>query len=167
MRKVAIIEGDGIGPEVIRSAVDVLRYISADLEMVSADMGQGSYRRNGSYLPQGTIDLLKESDAALFGAITSPTTYDPSYRSPLLQLRREFDLYANVRPVKRLHPSIGLVELDVLIVRENTGDVHGSEREVPGGVITERKVSERACRRIVDKAIELCRAEDGEHHLRP
>ncbi len=160
MRKVAIIEGDGIGPEVIRSAVDVLRYISADLEMVSADMGQGSYRRNGSYLPQGTIDLLKESDAALFGAITSPTTYDPSYRSPLLQLRREFDLYANVRPVKRLHPSIGLVELDVLIVRENTEGMYtGSEREVPGGVITERKVSERACRRIVDKAIELCRAE--------
>ena len=106
MRKVAIIGGDGIGPEVISSAVDVLRYVGADLEMVSADMGQGSYRRKGAYLPQGTVDLLKECDAGLFGAITSPTTYDPSYRSPLLQLRREFDLYANVRPVKRLHPSI-------------------------------------------------------------
>ncbi len=160
MRKVAVIEGDGIGPEVIGSAVEVLRYIDADLDMVAADMGQGSYRRNGSYLPQATIDLLKECDAALFGAITSPTTYDPTYRSPLLQLRREFDLYANIRPVKRLHPSIGLVDLDVLIVRENTEGMYtGVEREVPGGVITERKVTGRACRRIVDKAIELCKAE--------
>jgi isopropylmalate/isohomocitrate dehydrogenase-like protein len=160
MRKVAIIEGDGIGPEVISSAVNVLRYIGVDLEMVPAEMGQGSFLRNGSYLPLGTMDLLKECDAALFGAITSPTTYDPNYRSPLLQLRREFDLYANIRPVKRLHPSIGLVDLDVLIVRENTEGMYtGSEREVPGGVITERRITERACRRIVDKAIELCKAE--------
>jgi methanogen homoisocitrate dehydrogenase len=159
MKKVAVIEGDGIGPEVISSAVDVLRYIDADLDMVAADMGQESYRRNGSFLPQATVELLKECDAALFGAITSPTTYYPDYKSPLLQLRREFDLYANIRPVKRLHPSIGLVDLDVLIVRENTeGMYSGSEREVPGGVITERKITERACRRIVQKAIELCQA---------
>ncbi len=160
MRRVAIIEGDGIGPEVIASAVEVLRAVDTDLDLVHTEMGQACHARNGTYLPQGTIDALKESDAALFGAITSPTTYDPSYRSPLLFLRREFDLYANVRPVKRLHPSLGLVDLDVLIVRENTEGMYtGVERETEEGVITERKVTRRACQRIVDKAIGLCREE--------
>jgi isocitrate/isopropylmalate dehydrogenase len=160
MKRVAVIGGDGIGPEVIGSAVEVLRAVDADLELTDAEMGLASFQKNGSYLPQRTIDLLRESDAALFGAITSPTTYDPSYRSPLLFLRKAFDLYANIRPVKRLHPSIGLVDLDVVIVRENTeGMYSGVEREVPGGVITERKVTREACSRIVDKGIELCCSE--------
>ena len=160
MKKVAVIGGDGIGPEVIGPAVDVLHAVDADLELLEAEMGQACYRKNGDYLPPSTIDILKRSDAALFGAITSPTTYDPAYRSPLLYLRKTFDLYANIRPVKRLHPSVGLVDLDVVIVRENTEGMYtGVEREVPGGVITERKVTGEACRRIVDKGIALCRSE--------
>lgn len=160
MKRIVIIGGDGIGPEVIGSAVEVLRAVDADLDMAEAEMGLACYRRNGSYLPERTVSLLHESDAALFGAITSPTTYDPSYRSPLLHLRKTFDLYANIRPVKRLHPSIGLVDLDVIIVRENTEGMYtGVERETPDGVVTERLVTRNACRRIVDKAIGLCRAE--------
>lgn len=165
MRRVTVIGGDGIGPEVIAAAMEVLRAVDADLDISEAEMGLACFRENGSYLPQATIDALHESDAALFGAITSPTTYDPSYRSPLLQLRRTFDLYANIRPIKRFHPSIGLVDLDVLIVRENTEGMYtGVERDVPGGVITERKVTREGCQRIVDKAIELCRS-DGRRSI--
>jgi methanogen homoisocitrate dehydrogenase len=160
MKKIVVIDGDGIGPEVIGSAVEVLKAVDADLEMTKADMGLSSFQRSGSYLPERTIELLNESDAALFGAITSPTTYDPTYRSPLLQLRKSFDLYANIRPVKRQHPSIGLVDLDVVIVRENTEGMYtGVEKEVQDGVITERRVTRRACQRIVDKGLEICRAE--------
>jgi isopropylmalate/isohomocitrate dehydrogenase-like protein len=155
-----VIRGDGIGPEVIGSAIKVIETVGPDLEMIDADMGLNSFQKNGSYLPDTTIEALKGSDAALFGAITSPTTYDPNYRSPLLYLRKTFDLYANIRPVKRLHPSIGLVDLDVVIVRENTEGMYtGVEREIPEGVITERKVTKRACQRIVDKGLEICRTE--------
>lgn len=160
MKKVTVIGGDGIGPEVMKVAVEVLQAVHADLRMYEGEMGLACYERSGSYLPQLTIDLMLESDAALFGAITSPMNNDPSYRSPLLHLRKVFDLYANIRPIKRLHPSLGLVDLDVLIVRENTeGMYSGVEYDVPGGVVTERKVTREACRRIVDKAIELCHSE--------
>ena len=120
MKKVTIIRGDGIGPEVIGSALAVLESIDAPIEIIEARMGLACSRSTGEFLPQETIDRLNESDAALFGAITSPMTFDATYRSPLLRLRKEFDLYANIRPVKRLHPSIGLVDLDLIIVRENT-----------------------------------------------
>ena len=159
MSRAVIIEGDGIGPEVIASAVQVLEAVAPGLDMVKAEMGMECCRKNGSYLPQRTVDLLNDSDAGLFGAITSPSR-DPDYRSPLLFLRKSMDLYANVRPVKRLHPSVGLVDLDIVIVRENTeGMYSGMEREVPGGIVTERMVTESACRRIVNKAIELCRSD--------
>jgi isocitrate/isopropylmalate dehydrogenase len=160
MRKIAVIPGDGIGPEVIGSALEVLRAVDAPLEITEAGMGLECHKRTGSYLPQETLDILEGSDAALFGAITSPVTYDPSYRYPLLHLRKEFDLYANIRPVRRWHPSIGLVDLDVIIVRENTEGMYtGVEREDAEGVVTERRITRRACQRIVDKGIEVCRAE--------
>ncbi|MDW5562656.1 MAG: isocitrate/isopropylmalate dehydrogenase family protein [Methanomassiliicoccus sp.] len=158
MKKVTVIPGDGIGPEVIAAALEVLRAVDAPLEMAEAGMGLSCFQATGSYLPEATIELLRGSDAAIFGAITSPVTYDPSYRSPLLYLRKSFDLYANIRPVRRWHPSIGLVDLDTVIVRENTEGMYtGVEREDEEGVVTERRVTRKACQRIVDRAISVCR----------
>ena len=161
--RAVIIPGDGIGPEVISSAVQAIESVSTGLEMEDAEMGLGTYQRTGSYLPERTVELLHEVPAALFGAITSPLTYDPAYRSPLLQLRREFELYANIRPVRRLHEDIGLVDLDVVVVRENTEGMYtGVERDVEGGVVTERLVTVKACQRLVDRALRLC----AEQHRR-
>lgn len=155
--RAAIIPGDGIGPEVISAAVRAIEAVSPDLTMEEVDMGQGAFQRTGSYLPERTLEVLRDVPVALFGAITSPLTYDPSYRSPLLRIRKEFDLYANIRPVRRLHKDIGLVDLDVLIVRENTEGMYaGVERDVEGGVVTERLVTVRACERLVDQAVRLC-----------
>jgi isopropylmalate/isohomocitrate dehydrogenase-like protein len=160
MRKAVVIPGDGIGPEVTGSALEVIRAIDAPLEIAEAGMGLACFKETGSYLPQETLDQLDGTDAALFGAITSPVSYDPSYRSPLLHIRKAFDLYANIRPVRRWHPTIGLVDLDVIIVRENTEGMYtGVEREDTDGVTTERRVTRRACQRIVDKSIEVCRQE--------
>ena len=156
--RAAIIPGDGIGPEVISAAVRALEAVSPDLEMEEAEMGLGAFQRTGTYLPERTLELLRDVPAALFGAITSPLTYDPAYRSPLLRIRKEFDLYANIRPVRRLNEDIGLVDLDVVIVRENTEGMYtGVERDVEGGVVTERLVTERACERLVDRAVQLSR----------
>lgn len=163
--RVAVIPGDGIGPEVISAAVRAIEVVADDLEMVTAEIGLGAFQRTGSYLPERTLELLRDVPAALFGAITSPLSYDASYRSPLLRIRKEFDLYANIRPVRRLQPDIGMVDLDVIIVRENTEGMYtGVERDIDGGVVTERKVTRRACERLVDRAVRLCR-EQGRKRL--
>lgn len=158
MKKVVVIGGDGIGPDVVSSAVTVLKSLNLPIEFVDGEMGYECFRRKGTYLPQSTLDLLEESDACLFGALTTPS--DPGYKSPLLFIRQYFDLYANVRPFKRLVPTLGLVDMDLVIVRENTEDVYtGMEREDKDGVILERRITERACRRIVKFAIGLCEKE--------
>ncbi|HSV42602.1 MAG TPA: isocitrate/isopropylmalate family dehydrogenase, partial [Methanomassiliicoccales archaeon] len=157
MRRVAVIPGDGIGPEVVHATVDILEEMALPIDFIGAEMGHECYRRNGSYLPHETIDLLHNVDCCLFGAITSPTTYDPDYRSPLLYLRKHFDLYANIRPVRRIVPDVGLVDLDLTIVRENTEGMYtGIEREENGSVILERRVTESVCRRLVRRALRLC-----------
>jgi isopropylmalate/isohomocitrate dehydrogenase-like protein len=155
LKKVAVIGGDGIGPEVISSAVRLLDNLNVDLELIPAKMGLECYNKTGHFIPEETMRALEQSDACLFGAVTTPL--DRKHGPSILFLRKHFDLYANVRPVKRLHPSIGLVDLDMAIVRENTEGMYtGIEREDSDGVTLERRVTEKASRRIVRFAVELC-----------
>ena len=159
MKRLVVIEGDGIGAEVVPQAVRAVKSVAPDVELVSAEMGLNCKKRRGTYLPDATMDAIHDSDACLFGAITSPDD-DPSYRSPILRLRCELDLYANVRPAKRIAPDIGMVDLDLILVRENSEGMYtGLEREQNGAIVLERKVSERACRRICRRALDLCESE--------
>jgi isopropylmalate/isohomocitrate dehydrogenase-like protein len=159
-KKVVVIGGDGIGPEVMGSAVKLLQATDAPLDLVFAPMGLECFRQTGSYLPDDTLVALEAADACLFGAITSPDASIKNYRSPILQLRKHFDLYANVRPVTRLSPDLGIGDLNAVIVRENTEGMYTGIEHCEEGVVTlERKVSEKACRRLVRYAIELCRQE--------
>jgi isopropylmalate/isohomocitrate dehydrogenase-like protein len=159
-RKVVVIGGDGIGPEVVAAAVKVLGAVRAPLDLTFANMGLDCYRQTGSYLPEATVNELEGADACLFGAITSPDASVKGYRSPILWLRKHFDLYANVRPVTRLVPDLGIGDLNAVIVRENTEGMYtGIEHLEDGTVTLERKVSERACRRLVSYAVEHCRRE--------
>ncbi len=158
MKRITVIGGDGIGPEVVDATMHILEKMDLDLEFVRAEMGLASFKRTGQYLPPETLSILESSKAVLFGAITSPVTADPCYHSPLLQLRRHFDLYANIRPCFPILPEYKLVDLNAVIVRENTEGMYtGREREEEGTVILERVVSEKGCRRIVEKAIKVSR----------
>ena len=132
MKKVTVIRGDGIGPEVIGSAPEVLEALGAPIMVTDARMGLACYKETETYLPQETVDMLRESDAALFGAITSPTTYDRSYRSPLLRLRKEFDLYANIRPVRRSTP---LSDWSTWTCGHRTGEHRGYVHRVRKGCL--------------------------------
>jgi len=159
LKRIVVIEGDGIGAEVVPQAVRVLRTVAPEVELVSAEMGLASKDRTGKYLPDATMDAIRDSDACLFGAITSPDG-DPAYRSPILRLRCELDLYANVRPAKRIVPNIGMVDLDLTLVRENSEGMYtGMETELEGAVVLKRKVSDKACRRICRHALDLCERE--------
>jgi len=158
MTRVAVMGGDGIGPEVVGATMRILEQMDLDLDFVNAHMGLNCFERMGEYLPAQTLRTLESSKAVLFGAITSPVTPDPCYHSPLLQLRRHFDLYANIRPCFPILPELKVADLNTVIVRENTEGMYtGREREEKGAVILERVVSEKGCRRIVEKAIKVSR----------
>ena len=120
--------------------------------------GWSEFQSNGAALPPRTVETLrKECDAALFGAVSSPITKVRGYSSPIVALRKELDLYANVRPVKgkMLSQKGEKVGVDLCIVRENTEDLYvKEEKQYPAangdGMVTEaiKRISERASRRI-------------------
>lgn len=137
---VAVLPGDGIGPEVTGEAVRVLRALALDLAFEEAPVGGAAYTATGRPLPAETLALAKRADAVLFGAVGDPQ-FDALERrlrpeAAILGLRRELDLFANLRPAKlfpgledasSLKPEIAR-EIDLLIVRELTGDVYFGEK---------------------------------------
>lgn len=162
--RLARIGGDGIGPEVVDAAVRVVDAVCGDrIEWVEAEMGWRTFERTGSALPDATVDVLEGCAGALFGAVSSPSHAVDGYRSPIVELRRRMDLYANVRPLRG-----GAV--DAVVVRENTEGLYaGRERwEREGEVaIAERVISRRATARIVRFACELARSRAAQRGKRP
>jgi len=134
--RVAILPGDGIGPEIIAQAKKVLRKLGLPLETADAPVGGAGYEASGHPLPVPTLKLAKEADAVLFGAV-GDARYDQLERSKrpeqaILGLRKELKLFANLRPAV-VHPELAAASslraelvsgLDVLIVRELTGDIY-------------------------------------------
>jgi methanogen homoisocitrate dehydrogenase len=147
--KVAIVPGDGIGREVVPVAEGVLRLLHPDWDYYPVEVGYGRWERCGAAIGSEEMRALSEADAILFGAVTTPP--DPDYRSVLLQIRHDLDLYANVRPVRG--PGV-----DITIVRENTEGLYsGIEWNLPGSACTLRVVTERGSRRIARFAAGLVR----------
>jgi len=133
--RLAILPGDGIGKEVIEAAMIVLKKMSLEAEYLYGDIGWEFWCKEGNALPERTIKLLKETDACLFGAITSKPKEDAarelvpelqgkglSYVSPIVKLRQLFDLYINLRPCKAYpgNPLNYREGIDLVIFRENT-----------------------------------------------
>ena len=135
-KKIAVLPGDGIGPEIVEQAVKVLKALGCDFEMEYADVGGVAYANHGHPLPDATLKLAKESDAILFGAV-GDFKYDYLERhlrpeQAILGLRKALGLFANLRPAKcfkELTSASTLREevvsgLDLVIVRELTGDIY-------------------------------------------
>jgi 3-isopropylmalate dehydrogenase len=137
--RIAVLPGDGIGPEIIAQAKKVLRKLSLPLETHDAAVGGAGYEASGDPLPAATLTLAKEADAILFGAV-GDARYDKLERSKrpeqaILGLRKELALFANLRPAQ-VHPELAsasalkaevVAGLDILIVRELTGDIYFGE----------------------------------------
>jgi len=148
--KIAMLPGDGIGKDVMEAAQLVLNALELDAEYIYGDIGWEFWRKEGNPLPERTIELLKETDCALFGAITSKPKKEAEeelpphlrgkveYFSPIVKLRQIFDLYANVRPCKAYegNPLNYRDNIDIVIFRENTQGLYsGVEfRPVPDEV---------------------------------
>ena len=138
---IALCPGDGVGPEVIAEAVRVLKAVSGDsLTLEESPVGGAAYRAYGHPLPAATLDLARRADAILFGAVGDATLDSLERRlrpeQAILGLRREFGLFANLRPTRIfpelvegsvLRPDIAR-SMDMLIVRESNGDVYFGDK---------------------------------------
>jgi len=143
--KIAVLPGDGIGPEIVAQAVKVLNALNIGLEMQEAPIGGAGYEAAGDPLPAETLKLAKEADAVLLGAV-GDWKYDalPRDMRPergLLRIRKELNLFANLRPAL-LYPELAsastlkpevVAGLDIMIVRELTGDIYFGQ---PRGIST-------------------------------
>ena len=157
MTTICLIPGDGVGQEVIPAAARVLAVIRPDLSFVQADAGWDCFERCGTALPEATVAAVAAADATMFGATQSPSTVVAGYRSPILALRKQFDLYANLRPTATLLP--GQSAVDLLIVRENTEGLYsGRERRDGDTAIAERVITRAASERIARVAFEQARS---------
>jgi len=148
MKRVCVLPGDGIGPEVVGCAVRVLEEVTDELELEHGDIGQAAKAKHGSYLPEDTMELMRRSDSCLFGAVTS--SFESEYTSPVLTFRRALGLYANVRPVKTLVRMPHVKDVDLIIVRENSEGLYTGEEVLDdAGVTTLRRVSRAASEKII------------------
>jgi homoisocitrate dehydrogenase len=155
MKTICLIPGDGVGQEVIPAVAEVLQALRLDLTFVQAEAGFACFEKHGSALPDETLALARRSDAVLFGATSSPSTVVAGYRSPILALRRELDLYANLRPVFSLPGEFSQPGIDLLIVRENTEGLYsGRERREGDTAIAERVITKAGSERIARVACE-------------
>ncbi|CAL61394.1 3-isopropylmalate dehydrogenase (Beta-IPM dehydrogenase) (IMDH) (3-IPM-DH) [Herminiimonas arsenicoxydans] len=147
--KIAILPGDGIGPEIMNQAVKVMNALGEKFETETVPVGGAAYAEQGHPLPESTLKVAKEADAILFGAV-GDFKYDTLERSlrpeqAILGLRKHLGLFANFRPAilypelagaSSLKPEI-VSGLDIMIVRELTGDIYFGQprgmREAPDG----------------------------------
>jgi 3-isopropylmalate dehydrogenase len=137
--KIAWLPGDGVGNDVMEAARIVLDALKLDAEYLPGDIGWEFWKREGNPLPERTIELLKNTDACLFGAITSKPKEEAQkeldsslqdkgfvYSSPIVRLRQEFNLHTNLRPCKAYpgNPLNYRDDIDLVVFRENTEDLY-------------------------------------------
>jgi 3-isopropylmalate dehydrogenase len=177
VKRIAVVAGDGIGPEVIAEAVGVLEHLRSThgvrLELKHFDWGADKFLREGVSLPEGALDMLtREFDAILAGAFGDPRVPSNQHAEDiLLGMRRGLDLYINQRPVRLLHERLTplrgrtVEEINFVVFRENTeGAYCGAggflKRGTPDEIATQEELNtRRGVERIIVAAFEYARAQ--------
>ena len=158
MYRIAVIPGDGIGPEVTAATCTIVEASGVAVEWVRCNAGAEEAARSGETLPDTVLDTIRGADAALKGPIGTPI--GKGFQSVNVRLRRALDLYASLRPVRSL-PGVRtrFEDVDLVVVRENTEGLYaGIENVVVPGVVESLKVvTERACTRIAEFAFRHAR----------
>lgn len=154
MYKIAIISGDGIGQEVMQACEYLLDNLDLEFSFEYGEAGFECFNKNGTTLPEETVRIANNSDAVLFGASTST----PGEPSPIINLRKELNVYANIRPIKS-YKGVDCIrdDIDFVIVRENTEGLYSQvEYGDSEKMIAERVITKKASERISKAAFNLC-----------
>jgi tartrate dehydrogenase/decarboxylase/D-malate dehydrogenase len=170
--RVAVIAGDGAGPEVIAEARKAVDALDVDVQWAELPWGSAYFRAHGTMMPPDALDVVREHDAVLLGAVGEPSVPDHvTLWGLLLPLRQGLDLWANLRPARLLDgvpsPLAGSPEVDMLFVRENTeGEYAGvggrAHRDLELEVALETSVFTRTgLRRVIEYAFALARDRRG------
>ena len=149
--KIAVIPGDGIGLEVIDVAIKVLDNLDLDLTYTYAEAGDDCFLKHGTYLPDETLNIIKKSDACLFGAVGE------SAADVIVKIRQELKMFANLRPVKSYPNTNSLYhDIDFIIVRENSEGMYIAREEeyIDGGAVARRIITRKAEKRIIKYAFD-------------
>ena len=158
---VTLLRGDGIGPEVVDAAVRAIEATGAEIDWEPRDAGAGAIPKHGAPLPEATLESIRRTRLCLKGPLATPI--GGGYASVNVALRREFDLYANVRPARTFAGLAGrYTEVDLVVVRENTeGEYSGIEHYIDPARNAAEAISiitRHGCDRIVRFAFEYARA---------
>jgi isocitrate dehydrogenase (NAD+) len=132
-KRVALLRGDGIGPEISEATVALVNATGAQIEWIDAPAGERAIQEQGDLLPKSTLTLIEQCDAALKGPLSTPI--GGGYSSPNVALRQHFDLFANVRPARSV-PGVQspFQDVNLTVVRENTEGLYsGVEHYIPPG----------------------------------
>lgn len=161
-QRITVIKGDGIGPDIVDSALQILDKVGCDFAYDFADAGLMALENHGELLPQETLELIEKNKVTLKGPLTTPV--GEGFTSINVSLRKRFQMYANVRPVLSFKGTKARYEdIDIITVRENTEGMYsglgqvvsedGSEAEAMS------KITRAGAERIVKFAYELARRE--------
>ncbi len=156
--KITLIPGDGIGPEVTNAAVRILEATGLKFEWETFQAGAEAFEKYHEYIPKELTESIERTRVALKGPVTTPV--GGGFASINVQLRKQFELYANFRPIQNLpHVPTRYPDVDLIIVRENTESLYsGIEHEVVPGVVESLKIiTEKASTRIAKFAFEYAR----------
>ncbi|MGY3943879.1 isocitrate dehydrogenase [Aeromonas tecta] len=161
-RKITVIPGDGIGPSIIESAIQILKHVGCDFDYDYADAGLVALEKHGELLPQSTLDLIEKNKVSLKGPLTTPV--GGGFTSINVSLRKKFNLYANVRPVISFKGTKSRYDnIDIITVRENTEGMYsgaGQKRSSDNQSAEAMSIITRdGAERIVTFAFELARQE--------
>jgi homoisocitrate dehydrogenase len=153
-----VIEGDGIGHEVVPAAVRVLQVVAPDVVVHTADAGWDCFVQTGNSLPDDTLRLALECRAVLFGAAASPSYPVDGYYVPIVRLRRELATFASLRPTRYLPVPTARQGVDLMVVRETTEDLYiGHEHTEDEGRtgISEKVITRTATENVARKTYEM------------
>jgi homoisocitrate dehydrogenase len=156
--RICLLPGDGIGREVIPAARTVLEAAGLPARFEEWPVGWECFEGEGTALPAETLAAVRAADATLLGAISSPSQRVAGYRSPVVVLRRELDLYACVRPVRTPPLPHARPGIDMVVVRENSEGLYsGLEERTDGRAVTQRVITAAGSARIARWALQYAR----------
>ena len=152
--QIAVVPGDGIGKEVMEAAIHVLDALDIDFDYVYGQAGDECLEKTGSALPDETLEIIRNSDACLFGAAGE------SAADVIVKIRQEMRMFANLRPVKAYPNTNSLSDdIDFMIVRENTEGLYIANEEsyTDDGAVAKRIITREAEERIIDYAFKYAK----------